>query len=177
MKRGLAILAVIALLATASTVALVWQLSKEPHSSFPRISAYSHGATVRIGPYFYCNVENLDDCENPETTGELTITSRSAVQLAVEPAIAKAPWWLARTYEGADAAIVQEFRPDTTAAVTIPPVDALYGRLTGLVVQLPTLVRDEAGNEFPLPHAEWSVRTVWEPSEEYPESVSDYPGH
>lgn len=177
MKRGLAILAVVALLATAGTVALVWQLSKEPHSSFPRISAYSHGETVRIGPYFYCNVENLDDCENPETTGELTITTRSAVQLAVEPAIAKAPWWLARTYEGADAAIVQEFRPDTTTAVTIPPVDALYGRLTGLVVQLPTLVRDEAGNEFPLPHAEWSVRTVWEPSEEYPESVSDYPGH
>lgn len=177
MKRGLAILAVVALLATAGTVALVWQLSKEPHSSFPRISAYSHGETVRIGPYFYCNVENLDDCENPETTGELTITSRSAVQLAVEPAIAKAPWWLARTYEGADAAIVQEFRPDTTTAVTIPPVDALYGRLTGLVVQLPTLVRDEEGNEFPLPHAEWSVRTVWEPSEEYPESVSDYPGH
>ncbi|MCV7430592.1 DUF2771 domain-containing protein [Mycolicibacterium bacteremicum] len=176
MKRGLAILAVVALLATAGTVALVWQLSKEPHSSFPRISAYSHGETVRIGPYFYCNVENLDDCENPETTGELTITTRSAVQLAVEPAIAKAPWWLARTYEGADAAIVQEFRPDTTTAVTIPPVDALYGRLTGLVVQLPTLVRDEAGNEFPLPHAEWSVRTVWEPSEEYPESVSDYPG-
>ncbi|AHC27273.1 MULTISPECIES: DUF2771 domain-containing protein [Actinomycetes] len=177
MKRGLAALAIVALLATAGTVALVMQLRKQPHSPFPQISAYSHGETVRIGPYFYCSVENLDDCENPETTGELTLTSRSALQLSVEPAIARAPWWLARTYEGADAAIVQEFRPNTRTAVTIPPIDARYGRLTGVVVQLPTLVRDEFGNEFPLPHAEWSVRTVWEPSAQYPESVSDYPGH
>ncbi|MGH3582830.1 MAG: DUF2771 family protein, partial [Mycobacterium sp.] len=53
------------------------------------------------------------------------------------------------------------FRPGTTLAVTIPTVDARFGKLTGLAVQVPTLVRDEAGNEFPLPHAEWSVRTVW----------------
>ena len=46
-------------------------------------------------------------------------------------------------------------------AVTIPTVDPHRGRLFGLAVQLPTLVRDEAGNEFPVPHAEWSVRTVW----------------
>ena len=54
--------------------------------------------------------------------------------------------------------------------MTIPTVDAQRGRLTGIAVQLPTLVRDEAGNEFPVPHAEWSVRTVWDESEEYPES-------
>ncbi|MGW0159518.1 DUF2771 domain-containing protein [Mycobacterium sp. NPDC003323] len=177
MKRALALLGVVTLLSIAGTAVLVWQLSKQPHDPYPKVSAYAHGKTVRVGPYFYCDVENLDDCENAETTGELTINARSAVQLAVEPAIARAPWWLARTYEGADAAIVQEFRPGTTTAVTIPPVDALYGRLTGVVVQLPTLVRDEAGNEFPLPHAEWSVRTNWEPSQEYSESVSDYPGH
>ena len=35
------------------------------------------------------------------------------------------------------------------------------GRLFGFAVQLPTLVRDEAGNEFPWTHAEWSVRTAW----------------
>ena len=46
--------------------------------------------------------------------------------------------------------------------MTIPTVDPQRGRLTGIVVQLPTLVRDEQGNEFrALPHAEWSVRTVW----------------
>ena len=57
--------------------------------------------------------------------------------------------------------VVDEFRPDTKLAVTIPTVDPHRGRLFGLAVQLPTLVRDEAGNEFPVPHAEWSVRTVW----------------
>jgi len=45
--------------------------------------------------------------------------------------------------------------------VTIPTVDPHHGKLLGLAVQLPTLARDSDGNEFPLPHAEWSVRTVW----------------
>jgi hypothetical protein len=40
-------------------------------------------------------------------------------------------------------------------------VDPHRGRLTGIAVELPTLVRDEQGNEFPVPHAEWSVSTVW----------------
>ena len=53
-------------------------------------------------------------------------------------------------------------------------VDARFGKLTGIVVQLPTLVRDEAGNEFPVPHAEWSVRTTWDTDEEYSESVTDF---
>ncbi len=173
MKRAVALLAAVAMLSTAGTAVLVWQLSRNHGPLYPEISAYSHGKTVRVGPYFYCNVQNLDDCDNPETTGELRVTSRGPVQLAVEPSIAKAPWWLARTYEGADAAVIQEFRPDTTHAVSIPSVDARYGKLTGIVVQLPTLVQDEAGNEFPLPHAEWSVRTTWD-SEEYSESVSDF---
>ncbi len=51
--------------------------------------------------------------------------------------------------------------PSSTLAVTIPTVDPHRGRLIGIAVQLPTLVRDEEGNEFPSPHAEWSVRTVW----------------
>ena len=45
--------------------------------------------------------------------------------------------------------VVEEFRPDSTLAVTIPTVDPQRGKLTGFAVQLPTLVRDEAGNEFP----------------------------
>ena len=56
---------------------------------------------------------------------------------------------------------VSEFRPDKRLAVTIPTVDPHHGKLLGLAVQLPTLARDSDGNEFPLPHAEWSVRTVW----------------
>ena len=175
MKRALTLLAVVVLLSTAGTGVLVWQLSKDNGPRYPEISAFSHGTTVRVGPYFYCDVVNLDACENPETTGELKVTSRGPVQLAVDPPIADAPWLLLRTYEDAEAPVAQEFRPGAAQAITVPSVDALYGKLTGIVVQLPTLVRDEAGNEFPLPHAEWSVRTIWDPAAEYSESVSYYP--
>lgn len=175
MKRAVALLAVVAMVSTAGTGVLVWQLSQHSGPLYPEISAYSHGKTVRVGPYQFCPVLDLDNCDFPQMTGELALTSRNPVQLSVDPAIAKAPWLLLRTYEDAEAPVVQEFRPGTARAVTIPSVDALYGKLTGIVVQLPTLVRDEAGNEFPLPHAEWSVRTQWDPAEEYSESVTDYP--
>jgi hypothetical protein len=89
----------------------------------------------------------------------LAVDARNAVQLSVPQAIARAPWVLVRTYEGAD--VVDEFRSSSTLAVTIPTVDPHRGRLFGFAVQLPTLVRDEAGNEFPWTHAEWSVRTTW----------------
>jgi cation-transporting ATPase E len=61
--------------------------------------------------------------------------------------------------EGSD--VLEEFPPDSTLAVTIPTVDPHRGKLTGFVVQLPTIVVDEQGNEHPSWHAEWSVRTVW----------------
>ena len=75
--------------------------------------------------------------------------------------IARAPWVLIRAYEGDGEPAVSEFRPNATLAVTIPTVDPRRGRLTGIAVQLPTLVRDEQNNEFPWPHAEWSIATVW----------------
>lgn len=161
MKRVLAALLAVALVASVGTGLLVWQLTRHEGTSLPEISAYSHGESVRIGPYRYCQVLDLDNCEIPQTTGDLAVNSRNPVQLSVPSAIARAPWWLIRAYEDAPSPVVSEFRPGTTLAVTIPTVDARFGKLTGLAVQVPTLVRDEAGNEFPLPHAEWSVRTVW----------------
>jgi len=174
MKKGVAILAVLALLASVGTGVLVWLLSRDDGPRYPEISAYSHGHTVRIGPYQYCPVLDLNACDFPQTTGDLALNSRHPVQLSVDPAISRGPWLLVRTYEDAEAPVVQEFRPGAARTVKIPSVDARYGRLTGIVVQLPTLVRDEDGNEFPVPHAEWSVRTTWDPEDEYPESVSDY---
>ena len=50
------------------------------------------------------------------------------------------------------------FRPSTRFAVTIPSVDPQRGRLTGIVVQLLTLVVDASGELRDVPHAEWSVR-------------------
>jgi hypothetical protein len=158
-KRVLAVLAVIVVVASIGTGVLIWRLTQNPPPEHPEISAYTHGQLTRVGPYRYCDVLDLNNCETPETIGELAVDSRHPVQLSVPPAIARAPWLLGRAYEDSD--VVEEFRPDTRLAVTIPTVDPRRGKLTGIVVQLPTLVRDEAGNEFPLSHAEWSIKTVW----------------
>jgi hypothetical protein len=161
MKRVIAILGVVALVATAATAVLVWRLVGTHTEEHPEISAYSHGQLARVGPYRYCDVFDLNNCEVPETTGELTLNPRDAVQLSVPPSISRAPWVLLLAYEDENGPPPQEFRPGSTLAVTIPSVDPRYGKLQGLAVQLPTLVRDEQGNEFPFPHAEWSVRMVW----------------
>jgi Protein of unknown function (DUF2771) len=158
-KRVLASLAVVVVAASVLTGVLIRRLAQHPPPKRPEISAYSDGQLVRLGPYRYCEVLNPTDCETPRTDGELVVDPRHPVQLSVPLAIAKAPWVLVRSYESAD--VVDEFRPNTKLAVTIPTVDPHRGRLFGVAVQLPTLVRDDAGNEFPVPHAEWSVRTVW----------------
>ncbi|MBX7432384.1 DUF2771 domain-containing protein [Mycobacterium sp. Y57] len=159
MKRVVAALVLVAVLASIVTGALIWRLTRDRAPRLPEISAYSHGHLTRVGPYRYCQVLDPTDCIVPAEQGELPVTGRDPVQLSVPPAIGRAPWVLLRAYEGDD--LVEEFRPGTRLAVTIPTVDPHRGRLTGIAVQLPTLVRDEAGNEFPVPHAEWSVRTVW----------------
>jgi hypothetical protein len=160
-KRVVAVLALVALLATSATAALIWQLTRTPGPRHPEISAFTHGQLVRVGPYRYCDVYRITTCDTPETIGRLNVTSRDPVQLSVPSAIARAPWVLLRAYEDGGDPVVEEFRPDAKLAVTIPTVDPHRGRLTGIAVQLPTLVRDEQGNEFPWPHAEWSVATVW----------------
>lgn len=158
MKRALAALAAVVLLASVGTGVLVWRLSAEPAPKYPQISAFSHGEMVRVGPYRYCQVLDPTDCEVFAEQGELPVTERDALQLSVPPAIARAPWVLMRKYEDDD--VIEEFRPGTRLAVTIPTVDARRGKLTGLTVMLPTLIRVD-GEEVPAPHAEWSVRTVW----------------
>lgn len=161
MKKGLAVLATVALVSSVATGVLIWRLTRSPAPEHPEISAYTRGQLVRVGPYRYCDVKDLNDCDVPKAMGELIVTSRNPVQLSVPLAISKAPWVLLRAYEGPDDTVVEAFTPGTTRAVTIPTVDPRRGRLTGIAVELPTWVRDEQGNEFPLPHAEWSVSTVW----------------
>lgn len=158
MKRIIAALVAVVVLASVGTGVLIWWLSGDNAPRFPEISAYSHGQLVRVGPYRYCEVLNPTRCEVFEDQGELPVTERHAVQLSVPPEIARAPWVLLRQYE--DSEVIEEFRPNTRLAVTIPTVDPRRGKLTGLAVLLPTLVRID-GEEVPAPHAEWSVRTVW----------------
>jgi hypothetical protein len=157
-KRVLAALAVVVVVVSALTGVLIWRLASHAPPEHPEISAYSHGQLVRVGPYRFCEVLNPTDCETPQTDGELTVDPRHPVQLSVPPAIAKAPWVLLREYDDSD--VIEEFRPNSRLAVTIPTVDPQRGKLHGFAVLLPTLIRLD-GNEVPAPHAEWSVRTVW----------------
>jgi hypothetical protein len=161
MKRTLAVLAAVIVLAIAGTSVGVWRLHSARGDRLPEISAYSHGHSVRVGPFQYCEVLNLDDCKEPRDAGELAVTENSPVQLSVPSAVSRAPWRLLRVYENPIDTTVTYVPPKATLAVTIPTVDPDRGRLTGLAVQLLTLVQDQDGQEFALPHAEWSISTVW----------------
>jgi Protein of unknown function (DUF2771) len=161
-KRGVAVLlaALVTLLAVGAGVG-AWLLVRQPGPQRPEISAYSHGHLTRVGPYLYCNVLNLDDCQTPQTQGKLPVSERYPVQLSVPEAISRAPWRLLQVYEDPVNTTTTMFRPSTRLAVTIPTVDPQRGRLTGIVVQLLTLVVDPSGELRDAPHAEWSVRLTF----------------
>lgn len=159
-RRALALL-VIVVLASAGAGIGAWLLARKHGPQQPEISAYTHGHLTRVGPYLYCNVLNLDDCQKPQTQGELSVTDRFPVQLSVPQAIGRAPWRLLRVYQDPNNTTATMFRPASRLAVTIPTVDPQRGQLTGIVVQLLTLVLDKSGELTDVPHAEWSVRTVW----------------
>ena len=162
MKRGVAVvLAVLVILLSVGAGVATWLLVRRPGPQQPEISAYSHGHLTRVGPYLYCNVLNLNECQTPQTQGELPFNEHYPVQLSVPPAIGRAPWWLLLVYEEATSPTTTFYRPDSRLAVTIPTVDPKLGRLTGVAVQLMTIVVDQAGGLHGVPHAEWSVRTVW----------------
>lgn len=134
-----------------------WLLVRHPGPHFPTVSAYANGHLTRVGPYVYCNVLNLNDCQTPQSQGELRASERYPVQLSVPESIGRAPWRLLQIYDDPTNNATTFFRPNSKLAVTIPTVDPHRGRLTGVVVQLLTLVVDD-GELREAPHAEWSVR-------------------
>ncbi len=160
-KRRVALLAAVLTLVCAGVGFGTWLLVRPSGPQRPEISAYSHGHLTRVGPYLYCNVLNLDDCQSPQTQGELRVSERFPVQLSVPDVIYRAPWRLLKVYEDQANTTATMFRPSTRFAVTIPPVDPQRGRLTGIVVQLLTLVVDPSGELREAPHAEWSVRLTY----------------
>jgi len=161
-KRVLiAALAAVIFIAAAGAGIAVWLVVYGHAPQHPQISAYSHGHLTRVGPYRYCNVLNLNDCQNPQAQGELPVNGRNPVQLSVPTDIGRAPWRLLQVYDDPRNTADTVFRPNSRLAVTIPTLDPQRGRLTGIVVQLLTLVVDQNGDLADAPHAEWSVRTVW----------------
>jgi Protein of unknown function (DUF2771) len=163
MKRpAVALLTALVVVAAAGAGIGAWLLARHRGPVHPQISAYTHGQLSRVGPYFYCDVLNLNNCQTPQTQGVLTVNDRDPVQLSVPAEIGAAPWRLLLVYDAPDATTTAVFRPKAKLAVTIPTVDPARGPLRGFTVQLLTLVQDSNGELLEAPHAEWSVRTNWE---------------
>ncbi|AWV48484.1 hypothetical protein JK2ML_2144 [Mycobacterium leprae Kyoto-2] len=162
MQRRVTVLlpAVVMLLAAAAGFG-VWLLVREPDPQRPEISVYSHGHLTRVGPYLHCNMLNLDECQTPQAQGVLSADEHNPVQLSVPETISRAPWRLLRIYEDPTGTTSTLYRPNTRLAVTIPTLDPHRGRLTGIVVQLLTLVVDPAGEVHDVPHTEWLVRLTF----------------
>lgn len=162
MKRGWVLLVVVGtMLAAAGAGFGAFSMVRGHGPGRPEISAYSHGNLIRVRPYEYCAVLDLDDCERPEMLGVLPVTSRDPVQLSVPDAIGRAPWLLSLWYDDPAHTTTTLFRPGSRLAVTVPTVDPFRGRLIGLTVQLLTLVRMPDGDFAEAPHAEWSVAMAW----------------
>jgi hypothetical protein len=161
-KRGVVVLiTVLALLLAAGAGVGAWLLVRKPGPHRPEISAFSHGHSTRVGPYFYCKVLNLDDCQYAQTLGELPVNEHYPVQLSVPEAIGRAPWRLLRVYQDPANTAATLYRSNSRLAITIPTVDPQRGRLAQIVVQLLTLVVDPSGDLHYAPHAEWSVVLVY----------------
>jgi hypothetical protein len=152
---------VAAALASAGTGTGAWLVVREHNSGQLEISAYSGGHLTRVGPYLFCNVLDLNDCRRPQEQGELRVNEHDPVQLSVPPEIGRAPWRLLQVYEDPGNTRSTFYRPASRLAVTVPTVDPQRGRLTGIAVQLLTLVIDPRGELIDVPHAEWSVRMVF----------------
>ena len=152
------LLAVVVLLAAGVAGVGAYHWSRDSVSRLPQISAYSRGETARVGPYFFCNVVNLNDCVRDGTQGALRVDDRDLVQLSVPASIGRAPWRLLKVYEDDRNTTATVFKPGSRLAATIPTLDKQRGRVVGVVVQLLTIVRDQNNAEFELPHAEWSIR-------------------
>lgn len=152
------LLAVVVLLAAGVAGVGAYHWSRDSVSRLPQISAYSRGETARVGPYFFCNVINLNDCVRDGTQGALRVDDRDPVQLSVPASIGRAPWRLLKVYEDDRNTTATVFKPGSRLAATIPTLDKQRGRVVGVVVQLLTIVRDQNNAEFELPHAEWSIR-------------------
>jgi hypothetical protein len=162
MKRHLAwVVAALLVLAAAGAGVGAWLVTRGHGSGLPQISAYSQGTTVRVDPYLYCSVVDLNDCAKSTAQEQLSVTEKYPVQVSVPTSISRGPWRLLRVYPDERDTTTTSYRPGTQLAVTVPTVDPQRGRIAGLVVQLMTLVQDENGELFDLPHAEWSLRLDW----------------
>ena len=123
MKRHVTwILTALVVLAAAGAGVGAWRLARPGGHALPQITAYSRGTTVRVGPYLYCNVIDLNDCEQDNLRRGLSVSEHYPVQLSVPPEIARTPWRLLKVYADRRDTTTSH-RPGTRLAVTVPTLD------------------------------------------------------
>ena len=70
-RPGTLAIAALVVAASAGLGVAAWSLTRDSAAPLPQISVYSRGETVRVGPFLYCNVLNLDDCAQAGEQGAL----------------------------------------------------------------------------------------------------------
>src|SRR5262249_17895670 len=142
-RRRIVVATAIAVVTLTATGVIGYAIEKNGTASKPaesvspltEISANSSGHVIRVGPYLYCNLSNPDDCQTPQTQGELPVNGHDPVQLSVPEAISRASWRLLQVYEDPNNTTTTTFQPNSQRAVTIATVDPQRGQLKGIVVQ------------------------------------------
>ncbi|WP_405488681.1 DUF2771 family protein [Nocardia sp. NBC_00511] len=160
-----ALLAVVAAVAVAylASVVVVARHTDKPQ---PELAAYSHGKTVTVNPYMYCDLNvadrklDLTDCKNTQAVSELDIPLGSPLQISLPKDIANVPWELLVGYRLPDNTIEPESisRPkDKPYAYTLNPKPGK--RIAVVELHLPIPARDAAGNEGFISRGVWSIHT------------------
>lgn len=185
-KARTLVAALVALLVVAvayfGVIAMIARNAEKPE---PELTAYSHGKSVTVQPYQYCDVQMQNckilpaedmsgfpvplecaagqpDCHTGKPV-DLRVPGGDPLQLSLPKDIAGKPWLITaiyRTPSGATAQNTVSFQDydKGTVAVTIPSLKEL--KLVVVEVQLPILVRDTTtGQEGYLPHQAWSIHT------------------
>ncbi|MDT5091814.1 MAG: hypothetical protein QOH60_1177 [Mycobacterium sp.] len=160
MTRVVTVMATVIALMCAVVAAGIWLLVRHRPPQLPEISAYSNGLLTRTGPFTYCPVLDLTNCDNPNAVGELRVTDHYPVQLSVPSEVSRGLWVLLRLYDNADDNGEDKMRPGTLAA-TVPTVGPHGGRLDRIEVQLVTVARTPTGELAYVAHAVWSMAMVW----------------
>lgn len=151
------------LLLVAATAGVVWSLARHAEPKDPELTAYAHGTTVTVPPFRYCTVR-MEDCRQGETVF-LEVPAGNPLQISLPDALVDSPWELLPLYARGNGEIVEQpssYRdhPAGTRALTVDSRPESGLELIGVELQVMIIAMDEAGNQFPVPHAVWSIKTA-----------------
>jgi len=158
-----ALLTVGLLAVVVATAGVLFVALRDAEPRDPEITAYAHGKTVIVPPFEYCTIR-MQDCRHTGTV-ELPVPAGYPLQLSFPDEIAQAPWQMQQVYQlpsgekVADPVSHNKF-DEGARAITVDSRPEPDLRLIGIELQLPIPARDEAGNEFWVPHATWSIKTA-----------------